>query len=141
MSEALFEQASRRHREMIYTNPYGGTLTVNDLWDLPLTSTRGKANLDEIAMDLAKQVKSKGEVTSFVNETSKTDEILELKFAIVKYIIQVKLEEKKSAEAAASNRAYQQQILDLIAKKKLEKIEGTSLEELEAIAAGFSKSA
>jgi hypothetical protein len=45
-------------------NTASGTITTEDLWDLPLSS--GKANLDDIAKALNKQLKDASEEQSFV---------------------------------------------------------------------------
>lgn len=126
-TETMFEAASRLKLRF---DSKVGQLSVEDLWDLPLTSAT-KANLDAIAVDLNRQLK--GTEESFVSTGTK-NAVLELKFEIVKYIIttrvaenQAKLDERARAERKA-------QIATLIEQKKTEGLASMSLEELEAMA-------
>lgn len=55
---------------------------------------------------------------------------LELKFNIVKHIIDVKLQEQEERIVAAEKKAKRQKILDLMAKKQDAELESKSYEEL-----------
>ena len=100
-----------------------GQLTVEDLWDLPLTSATGKPNLDDIAKDLYRQLKD-GEEISFVHTDDEAEKVkakvteTQITFDIVKYVIDTKLAEAKAAKEAMENKARRQRILELIAKKE-----------------------
>lgn len=111
-----------------FDSPQGG-LTVEDLWDLPLTSMSGRANLDDIAVGLFKQLKDSGTI-SFVTETTQANELTQLKFDVVKHIIDVRKAENSAAETAAANRAKKQQLLALVAQKENEQLAGQSIEDL-----------
>lgn len=124
----LFEQASRA--KLSFASPKG-QLTVEDLWDLPLESTSGKANLDDIAKSLHSQLKSEDNV-SFVKKVAKVDAELQLKFDIVKHIIDVLVTEEKVASDAQIKARKKQQLLALIAQKENEQLSQTSLDELRA---------
>lgn len=50
----IFEQTSRLKLRFDTTK---GMLTAEDLWDLPLTSDAGKANLDDVAQSLHRELK------------------------------------------------------------------------------------
>lgn len=102
-----------------------GNLNVEDLWRLPL------AELDKLAIALNKQLKESSE-ESFIKAKSKDNKLLELRFDIVKHIIETLLSEDKEKKKAADKRAKREQLLELIAKKKNQELEGKSLEELEA---------
>lgn len=102
-----------------------GNLNVEDLWRLPL------AELDKLAIALNKQLKESSE-ESFIKAKSKDNKLLELRFDIVKYIIETLLSEDEEKKKAADKRAKREQLLELIAKKKNQELEGKSLEELEA---------
>ena len=131
MSQELFEKASRK--QFRFDSPQG-QLTVEDLWELPLTSNKaGRANLDDIAKELSKQVKAQGETESFVNKTTKKDQVMEDKFELVKYIIGILLAEKEVADTLKANKEKKQQILALIADKQNEAMAGKSIEELTAM--------
>lgn len=125
----IFEQASRA--KLRFESPKG-MLTVEDLWDLPLTSQTGKANLDDIAKTLHRSLKT--EEVSFVEETTKTDAITALKFNVVKSVIDTLVVERKSQSEAKERRDKKAQILSLIAQKENEKLAGSSLDELRALA-------
>lgn len=101
-----------------------GNLNVEDLWRLPL------AELDKLAIALNKQLKESSE-ESFIKAKSKDNKLLELRFDIVKHIIETLLSEDEEKKKAADKRAKREQLLELIAKKNQE-LEGKSLEELEA---------
>lgn len=125
--ENMFEQASRNKLRF---DTKVGLLTVEDLWNLPLTS-KTKACLDDIAIALNNELKSTGE--SFVS-TSTKDPVTELKFEIVKYIIQTRMDENKRKLEAEQKRAKREQINELIARKEAGALENLSLEELKELA-------
>ena len=122
----MFERASRLG--LTFSTPKG-LLTVADLWDLPLTSAAG-ASLDNLAKALNKQLKE-ADTESFVVETKKADEVLQLKFDIVKHVIAVRLAENKEALEAKTKKEKKQKLLSLIAQKQDEKLLGLSLEDLQ----------
>jgi hypothetical protein len=123
----MFEKASRL--KLRFDTPQGGCL-VEDLWDLPLTSER-RANLDDIAKGLNKTLKE-NDNESFVVKTTKTNELLQLKLAIVKHIIKVRLNENEIAAQAKANKEKKQKLLTLIEQKKDAALSAASIEELEA---------
>ena len=90
----MFEQATRlKLRFAVGTRV---NLTVENLWDLPLTNVKGE-DLDHIAIELQEKLSTNEK--SFVVQQSKNKEtqLNQLKFDIVKYIIDVRLEEQKVA--------------------------------------------
>jgi hypothetical protein len=124
----LFELATRKQYRF---NSQVGALSVEDLWNLPLTSTRS-ASLDAIAKELHSQLKE--ETISFVTPSVSDNTVAQQKFDIVKYIIDVKVNERNAAKVLAENAAKKQKILSLIAEKQDEKLSEASLEELQALA-------
>jgi hypothetical protein len=124
----MFEKASRL--AIRFESPKG-LLTVEDLWPLPLTVRNGGASLDNIARALNKQIKDT-DTESFVVKTTKTDEVTQLKFDIVKHIIEVRLAEAEVAATAADKREKKQKLLALVAEKQDEALKGASIEELMA---------
>jgi hypothetical protein len=128
----MFEKASRL--ALRFSSPQG-SLTTEDLWDLPLTSAN-KASLDNIAKALNRQIKD-ATTESFVVKTSKADEELQLKFDIVKHIIEVKLAEREAEKTAATRRAQKEKLLELKAKKQDEKLSSATEEELDAMIAAL----
>lgn len=125
----IFEQAVRQQLRFDTTK---GMLSVEDLWQLPLTSTTGKANLDDIARGLHHTLQDSKDI-SFVKPTV-TDNGLQLKFDIVKYIIDTRVAERDAHVEATKRTEKKQQILALIATKENEQLAGTSLDELRAMA-------
>lgn len=122
----IFEIASKN--KFRFESPKG-SLSVEDLWDLPLTSATGKANLDAIAVGLFGQLGSSATI-SFVNDDAKTDSTVQVKFDIVKHIIDFKKAERKAASEAAERADKKQTLLAIIAQKETEALLGTDLEEL-----------
>ena len=125
----MFERATRGKVRFTTTK---GLLTIEDLFDLPLTSNTDKPNLDAIAKDLYLQVKNSSDIVSFVtpNTNSGVQDVLNLKFDIVKYVIDVKVKERDLASEATKRREEKQKILGIIADKQDEALKGKSLEDL-----------
>lgn len=127
----IFELASRLG--IRFASPKG-PLTVEDLWNLPLQSNTGKANLDDIAKDIYRTIKERGEVISFVAPaTNEKSEEGELALAIVKRIIEVRVAERDAESQKRKRAEEKQKILALIADKQDEALKGKSLEELQAM--------
>lgn len=123
----MFEKANRLKLRFDTSK---GMMSVEDLWDLPLTSATGKANLDDIAKGLFRQLKDEGDV-SFVNPSASKDKTLQMKFDIVKHIIDVRVAENAATETARANREKKQMILGIIAQKENEQLTSASLEDLQ----------
>lgn len=129
--EKLFVEATRAQYRF-ETNI--GLLTVEDLWKLPLTSAT-KANLDDVAIKLSRELKATDE--SFVAQKSVKNTVLENKLEIVKYVIQVRQEENAAKLAEANKAAQREKLKELIAKKEDESLSSLSLDELKAMAASL----
>lgn len=121
----MFEKASRLKVRFATDK---GMLMAEDLWDLPLT---GRAvNLDKIAIDLSRQLKEET-TESFVVAAKKTSEELQLKFDLVKHVIDVRLAENAAAKGRADAAAKKERILEIISRKQDKQLEETSLEDLQ----------
>ena len=116
----LFINATRNN----YQFPFRGMINVIDLWDLSLT------NLDSVFKTLNAEVK-KSEEESLLNTKSKEDEEISNKIEIVKYIVSVKLDEKKKREDAKKNAEMRQRLLEIKAKRQDAKLENMSDEDLD----------
>jgi len=127
-----FETASRL--QLRFTTPKG-SLSVEDLWDLPLTSSTS-ASLDNIAKGLNRQIKD-ADTESFVVKTTKADDILQLKFDIVKHVIEVRLAEADVAKTAKKKKEDKQKLLEVLDRKKNAQLESLSVEEIEATIAAL----
>jgi len=105
-----------------------GDITTEDLYDVPLTNG-SNVSLDNIARLLNKQIKEYGE-ESFVLKKDDSNKILELKFAIVKSIIEEKLEEIEDNKNALMSKAKKQKILEALALRESSDLAGKSTDEL-----------
>jgi hypothetical protein len=132
-ANAMFLNASRKKLRFDSSK---GALSAEDLWDLPLT---GKgANLDEIAVNLYKQLKNDTSELSFVKPaTNKASNELQDKFDLVKFVIDTKSAERDAAAAASEKAAAKQKIMGLIAKKDEANLENMPKEELEKLLASM----
>lgn len=124
----LFINATRNN----YQFPFRGMINVIDLWDLSLT------NLDSVFKILNAEVK-KSEEESLLNTKSKEDEEISNKIEIVKYIVGVKLDEKKKREDAKKNAEMRQRLLEIKAKRQDAALENMSDEDLDKALAELSE--
>lgn len=116
----MFEKGIRQKLRFKLAN---GIISIEDLYDLKLE------DLDRLAISLNKEIKeSSGE--SFIKAKTSTNETLELKFEIVKHVIDVKLLEKENKAKALEKQQKREQIEELIGRKELSALESKSLEEL-----------
>jgi hypothetical protein len=127
----MFEKASR---EKYRIESPQGVLSIEDLWDLPLISPHpARANLDDIAKRLHRQIRRVGEEESFVETRETTDDTVVTMFEIVKHVIKVRLAEMETRKQKRVALEKKQQILSLISKKQGEALEAKSLEELQVM--------
>jgi hypothetical protein len=122
--EAMFEKASRL--KLRFDSPRG-RLTAEDLWDLPLIG--GDACLDDIAKVLHRELEDDSQ-ESFVILTNEPNVELQLKFGLVKHVIDVRLQEQKVAENVEAMRQKKQQLLAIIVEKESENLKGKGIDEL-----------
>lgn len=116
-----------------YQFPYKGMINVIDLWDLSVQE------LDKVFKSLNVEVK-KSEEESLLTTKSKEAEVLANKIEIVKYIVGIKLAEKKNREDAQKKREMKQRLLEIKAKRQDQALENLSDEELDKMIAGCSVS-
>lgn len=116
----LFETATRNKMRF----PFRGMISVEDLWDLSLT------NLDSVFKTLNAEAK-KSEEESLLETKSKENEELSNKIEIVKYIVNIKLEEKKARENARKSAEMKQRLLEIKAKRQDAALENMSDEDLD----------
>lgn len=125
----MFEKAARL--KIRFDSP-AGQLSVEDLWDLPLTSTAKRANLDEIAIHLNRALKDTT-TESFVKKATPKNDELQLKFDIVRHVIKVRLEENEAESLKKSNAERKQKLLAILAEKQDADLKGKSTEELQKL--------
>lgn len=103
-----------------------GMISTEDLFDLSLH------NLDTLALMLDKKI-SEAPKKSFIEDLPAEENDDELRFSIVKDIINVKLKARKDNINRAQIDARNKRIAELIAKKEDEALENKSIEELRAM--------
>lgn len=128
MRDKMFELASRLKLRF---GTVKGRVTVEDLWDMPLTDDDG-CSLDDIAKSLNRAIKEDADASFVVQaKKNKCEEENELRFDITKYVISVKLADIEEAENAGIKKVQREKLLRIIAAKKDATLEDMPLEELE----------
>jgi hypothetical protein len=122
----MFEKATRL--KLRFPSPKGA-LSIEDLWDLPLTSANGP-NLDKIAQALNRELKESAN-ESFVVRTTAVNTALQLKFDIVKHIIDIKLVEEEASKTRRENKQKKDKIMEIFARKQDAALENLTVEELQ----------
>lgn len=123
----IFEFATRNKLRFPSTV---GDLTAEDLWDLPLQTTRRAACLDDIALTLHKRLKD-NETVSFVDTETRPDRSADqTAFDIVLHVIASKKADNKAAADIRDRAVRKQALLSLIAEKEGDALKGLSIDEL-----------
>ncbi|MGP1402521.1 MAG: hypothetical protein ACTTKY_00035 [Catonella sp.] len=136
MSKNIYKEALL-NRVRFSTNV--GLLTLEEVMDLPLTSKSG-LSVDSLAVDLVNKLKNENkEIVSLVNEDKEDIEryVDELKLEVLKDIIEYKkalIEEKRKTQAENSEK---RRIMEALARKKEDKYNDMSIEELEELSKKF----
>lgn len=124
--ENLFEQATRNKLRFESTK---GPLSVEQVWDAPLTSRNG-FSLDDIAKQAKRELDALSE-ESFVEQVSPLKSVAVLKLEVVKHIISVKLAEKEVASKRAERAELRRQLTEALAEKQSDAIKNMSTEEIQ----------
>lgn len=103
-----------------------GMITTEDLFDLSLQ------NLNTLAIMLDKKI-SEAPKKSFIEELPAEENDDELRFSIVKDVINIKLKARKDNIDKAQADARKKRILEILAKRNDEELEKKSTEELRAM--------
>lgn len=118
MENNIFEYAVRNKLRF----PYKGTISTEDLWDLPVTE------LDKIFKVLNKKNKTNEEESLL--STSSVDMDTLISIDIIKYIVNYKLKKKEENEQAKKRSEDRQFIMDIVEKKRKQSLEDKTEEEL-----------
>ena len=124
----MFEKSSRLKLRF---DTSVGNISDEDLWDLPVIGKKASI-LDNLAKSLNKAIKECAE-ESFITKKSDADIILNLKFDIVKYIIEVKLAEAEVSKKAVETKAKKERIMSIIADKEDDDLKNKSADELKEL--------
>ena len=119
--ENNFIKASRQKLRFKVGN---GNVSAEDLWDLTLEQ------LDLLAIAYDKELKDQTG-TSFIKPKVNRTAPVQLKFDVVKYVIETKLAENEARRVRSEKLAKRSQILELMAKKELSSLKSKSLDELQ----------
>lgn len=111
----IFEVATRQK----YRFPYKGSISVEDLWTLPLTA------LDSIFKSLNAKAKQAQE-ESLLKSKTKEDEETAIKIQIIRYIVGVKQTEAAAREKAKKNKEMKQRLLEIKATREDKRLEDLS---------------
>lgn len=103
-----------------------GMITTEDLFDLSLQ------NLNTLAIMLDKKI-SEAPKKSFIEELPAEENDDELRFSIVKDVINIKLKARKDNIDKVQADAQKKRILEILAKRNDEELEKKSTEELYAM--------
>jgi len=120
--EEMFILATRNK----FRFPFRGLISVEDLWDLSVE------NLDTIFKTLNSQIKQVKE-ENLLNTKSEEDEVLDLQIEIVKYIVHVKLDEKRAKLDARAAKEKKQKLMTILESKREEDLLSKSAEEIQAM--------
>lgn len=104
--------------------PWRGMVSTEDLYDLSVR------DLDAVFKTLNGQVKQAKE-ESLLDTKSDEDKVLELKIEIVKYIVQVKLNEENVRLKAKENKEQKQKLYSILATKQETELQNKSVEEIQ----------
>ncbi len=101
-----------------------GSLSTEDLWDLPLTSP-SRTSLDSISTEVLASVPTKSLV-----KKSTSDETYDLRVGVLSYIIQAKQQSAKDAVKAKETTIRKDQIIEALHEKQIDEIKATSAKDL-----------
>lgn len=117
----IFEKASKMKLRFASSK---GTLSVEDLWDLPLTQ------LDKLYSGYNKLLKEKQEDSLL--STSKSDPETTLRVELIKHVFNAKVAENEAKKLADDKRLRKARIMEIIERKQDESMSEKSIEELKA---------
>lgn len=122
----LFMQATRKAWRF-ETNK--GELSVEQVWQLPLTSRSG-CDLDTIARGINTEIKSLGEESFVAIKPNPKLAEFQAKLELIKAIIAVKQEEQALAAKRVERGEQRRKLLEALAKKEDEALSNASREDL-----------
>lgn len=106
-----------------------GPLSLEQLWDVPLRSKDG-FDLNAIAKAVNSELKTALE-ENFVDSTrSPSQTKSELTLEVIKYIIQVKLDEEEVTRVRAAQKAEKEKLLEILSRKQDEALDSLSEKEI-----------
>jgi hypothetical protein len=129
MDESIYKKATR---DKLRFPSSVGELTIEDLWELPLTTTKaGRPDLDTVARTVNADLKSVTEESFVDTKPNPRRAVLTLQLDIVKDVIATKIAERDAAKSAAEKAARKEKLLEALAAKEDQKLAGMSKEDIE----------
>jgi hypothetical protein len=129
----LFEQVTRQGTRFQLPQ---GELSVEQLWQLKPVKRGAVDVLVDYEIQLQKELAEFGTFTRRTATTTAktaTQKQIELKLAVVSYILDVRDKEAQEAKDLAAKKAFNDSIISRIAKKQEAKLDDLSIEELQAM--------
>ena len=123
----IFEYATRNKLRFPSVR---GELSAEALWDVPLRSS-DDFNLDKIARAASKAFKDATEESFVAPVRTPAHTRLEMILAVVKRVIDVKLDDEVSAKRRAENKTEREKLLKILAEKQDGKLSDLSEKELQ----------
>lgn len=124
---SLFEKATR---QKLRFPSIKGELSVEQLWELPLTSVIG-FDLDSVAKAINKTVKESAEESFVSTSVNSVNEKATLSLEVVKHVISVKITEADNATKAQGKRLERQKLLEALERTKDSELSELSAEEIQ----------
>lgn len=124
--DSLFETCTRNK---VRFESSRGLLTVEDLWDLPLTSKKDGFDLDTLAKSINRELKQ-SEEESFVIPNTATNSILQLKLEVLKFIIKVKLDDAEARKSLQEKQERRKKLIDALERKEDQALLNMSAEDI-----------
>jgi hypothetical protein len=131
-------EAALRNAYRYQTNR--GLVTTEDLWKMPLQSADG-FDLDTTAKELSRKAKELDEESFVTTSTNPERDLYEQQLEVVKYVIAVKLQEKRDAADASKRKAERDELLTLLQEKERREIADLPKEEILQRLASLEKKA
>lgn len=107
-----------------------GNLTVEDLWDLPMKSSRS-VSLDLVAQNCDADLNKK--TKSFISAKTEDDALAQLRMDIVLDVIKTRLDNLKAKDEQQATNEHNKRIDELIKAKEHNELASKSIEELKAL--------
>lgn len=123
---SLFEKAARRKLRF---ESVRGLLTVENLWDLPLTA-RNELSLDGVGRIVQRALKSDSEESLVAPSKTPGHSDNVLRLDILKHIIKVRQEENAAQLAVNMENARREKLKEILARKQDDALEQMSEEDI-----------
>lgn len=124
----LFLKAAKD--KLRFTTPRGD-ITVEQLFDLPLTSNTGKVNLNDLAIACHTRLQETPTVT-FVGTAAPKNTVDNLRLDILKEVIDIKQKENAALNQANARAAEKRVLLELLERKQVAELETLDIEQIKA---------